>query len=147
MSGALAIACDHGGTELKGILVADLQDAGFEVVDLGTHSTDCVDYPDFGYAVGEALSNGEADRGILICGSGIGISMAANRFSAVRAATVHDVTSARLCREHNDANVLCLGARLIGPELARECVQVFLNTGFEGGRHVGRIEKLSNPPR
>ena len=146
MPNTIAIACDHGGTELKGILVADLQEAGVDVVDLSTHTTESVDYPDYGYAVADALKTGDAERGILICGSGIGISMAANRFSNVRAATVHDVTSARLCREHNDANVICLGARLIGPELARECVQVFLNTEFEGGRHEERVDKLSNPP-
>ena len=145
MTRSIAIACDHGGIDLKGILKADLTTAGFEVHDFGTDSNDSVDYPDFGYKMADAIRNKVVDRGVLICGSGIGISMAANRYPDVRAAPVHDVTSARLGREHNDANVVCFGARLIGNELARECLQVFLDTRFEGGRHIQRVEKLSNP--
>jgi ribose 5-phosphate isomerase B len=145
MTDSIAIACDHGGVDLKDILKADLIAAGFDVLDFGTDSTESVDYPDFGYKMADAIDNNNVERGVLICGSGIGISMAANRYPAVRAATVHDVTSARLSREHNDANVICFGARLIGSELARECLKMFLDTRFEGGRHIQRVEKLSNP--
>lgn len=145
MTNSIAIACDHGGIDLKRILKADLITAGYEVVDFGTDSTDSVDYPDFGYKVADAISTDAVNRGVLICGSGIGISMAANRHAAVRAAAVYDVTSTRLSREHNDANIVCFGARLIGSELARECLKTFLDTRFEGGRHVQRVEKLSNP--
>jgi ribose 5-phosphate isomerase B len=104
-----------------------------------------VDYPDFGRALGEALAAGKAERGIAVCGSGIGISIAANRIPGCRAALCHDTTSARLCREHNDANVLALGARLIGVETARDCVKTFLATEFAGGRHAGRVAKLGQP--
>ncbi len=141
----IAIACDHGGLELKSLLKADLNSAGYEILDLGTNSTESVDYPDFGYALANAIDDGKASRGVLICGSGIGISIAANRHPNIRAATIHDSLSARLCREHNDANVLCLGARLIGTEVARDCLNVFLNTKFEGGRHDQRVQKLTNP--
>jgi ribose 5-phosphate isomerase B len=141
----IAIACDHGGLEMKSQLSADLRDGGYDILDLGTNSTDSVDYPDFAYALAEAIKSGQANRGILICGSGIGISIAANRHSHIRAAVVHDALGARLCREHNDANVLCLGARLIGPEVARDSLNIFLNTEFEGGRHEQRVNKLSNP--
>jgi ribose 5-phosphate isomerase B len=140
---AIAIASDHAGTELKRVLAAMLASKGLRVVDLGTHDSESVDYPDFARALADALSDGRASRGVLICGTGIGIAMAANRFRHVRAATVHDATSARLAREHNDANVLALGARLIGPEVAKECLDVFLNTAFAGGRHVRRVAKMS----
>ncbi len=145
MTDRIAIACDHGGIDLKVILTSDLNSAGYDVIDLGTNGPASVDYPDFGYKMADAISNGTVKQGVLICGSGIGISMAANRHRAIRAATVHDVTSARLCREHNDANVICFGARLIGNEVARDCLKTFLDTRFEGGRHVQRVEKLSNP--
>lgn len=141
--GAIAVASDHAGFDLKEILKRDLQEAGHEVLDLGTHSTESVDYPDFGKAMGDAIASGKAERGVLVCGSGIGISIAANRNPKVRAVLAHDVTSARLSREHNDANVIAFGQRLTGIEVAREALKMFLATNFEGGRHVGRVEKLS----
>ena len=141
----VAVACDHGGIELKSILVRDLATRGLEVLDLGTDGAAAVDYPDFAYAMARALRAGQADRGILICGTGIGISMAANRFTDMRAAVVHDAFTARACRQHNDANILCLGGRTIGSEVARDCLAVFLDTAFEGGRHAARIDKLTNP--
>jgi ribose 5-phosphate isomerase B len=141
--GAIAVASDHAGFDLKEILKRDLQEAGLEVLDLGTNSTQSVDYPDFGIAMADAVASGKAERGVLICGTGIGISMAANRNPKVRAALVHDVTSARLSRLHNDANVVAFGQRLIGTETAREALKVFLDTEFEGGRHANRVAKLS----
>lgn len=139
----VAIASDHAGFALKGELAAWLAGRGVEVLDLGTHGTESVDYPDFAAAVATALADGRAARGILICGTGIGISIAANRHPGVRAALCHDMTSARLSREHNDANVLALGARVVGVEVARDCVATFLATAFEGGeRHSRRIAKL-----
>jgi len=144
MAGAtIAVASDHAGFDLKETLKRDLQDAGYAVLDLGTNSTASVDYPDFGQAMGEAIAAGKAEKGVLVCGSGIGISIAANRNPRVRAALAHDVTSARLSREHNDANVIAFGQRLIGVEAAREALKVFLKTPFEGGRHAGRVAKLS----
>ena len=141
--GAIAVASDHAGFDLKEILKRDLQEAGLEVLDLGTNSTQSVDYPDFGTAMADAVASGKAERGVLVCGTGIGISMAANRNPKVRAALVHDVTSARLSRVHNDANVVAFGQRLIGTETAREALKVFLGTEFEGGRHANRVAKLS----
>jgi len=141
--GAIAVASDHAGFDLKEILKRDLQEAGLEVLDLGTNSTQSVDYPDFGMAMADAVASGKAERGVLVCGTGIGISMAANRNPKVRAAVVHDVTSARLSRMHNDANVVAFGQRLIGTETAREALKVFLGTEFEGGRHANRVAKLS----
>lgn len=144
MAGAtIAVASDHAGFDLKEILKRDLQEAGHDVLDLGTNSTASVDYPDFGHAMAEAIATGRAGRGVVVCGTGIGISIAVNRNPNCRAALVHDVTSARLGREHNDANVVAFGARLIGPEVAREALKVFLNTPFQGGRHAGRVAKLS----
>ena len=141
--GAIAVASDHAGFDLKEILKRDLQEAGLEVLDLGTSSTQSVDYPDFGTAMADAVASGKAQRGVLVCGTGIGISMAANRNPKVRAAVVHDVTSARLSRLHNDANVVAFGQRVIGTETAREALKVFLGTEFEGGRHANRVAKLS----
>ena len=112
--------------------------------DLGVHSNDRVDYPDFGAAVGRAVAGGDAELGLCVCGSGIGIAMAANKIPGVRAATVHDATSARLSRQHNDANVLCLGERLTEPGVASEALRAWLDAEFEGGRHIGRIDKLSD---
>jgi len=141
--GTIAIASDHAGPPLKAVLKAELEQRGYTVLDLGTHGDDSVDYPDFGRAVGEAVASGQAGRGIVICGTGIGISIAANRIAGVRAAVCHDVTSAKLAREHNDANVMALGVRLIGPEVAMDCLDAFMITEFSGGvRHVRRIEKL-----
>jgi ribose 5-phosphate isomerase B len=139
----IAIACDHGGFDLKTILVEELQSAGVPVVDLGTMSRDSVDYPDYAQAVAAALAGGKAARAVLICGTGIGMSIAANRFKDIRAARCTDVTDARLARQHNDANVLVLGGRTIGVEVAKDCLKTFLSTEFEGGRHSRRIAKLS----
>ena len=138
----IALASDHAGYALKTELKEELERQGHEVLDLGTHGPESVDYPDFGHAMGQALEEGRAQRGVLVCGSGIGISIAANRHPGVRAALCHDETSARLARAHNDANVLALGARLIGPEVAKSCLGVFLATDFEGGRHAKRVAKL-----
>ena len=144
MAGAtIAVASDHAGFDLKETLKRDLQDAGHEVLDLGTHSTASVDYPDFGHAMAEAIGSGKAGKGVIVCGTGIGISIAANRNPGVRAAVVHDVTSARLTRAHNDANVIAFGQRVIGTEVAREALKVFLETPFEGGRHASRVAKLA----
>jgi len=142
----IAIACDHGALALKDHMVAYLTDKGHTILDLGVNGPDSVDYPDYGYKVAQAIKGGEATRGILLCGSGIGISIAANRFPEIRCALIHDVTGARLTREHNDANVIAFGGRMIGPDLCQECVDTFLTTDFEGGRHQGRVDKLSNPP-
>lgn len=142
----VAIACDHGAFALKDHLFNFLKDKGVKLLDLGVNSPDSVDYPDFGYSLVDAIKSGKATRGILLCGSGIGISIAANRFPEIRAALVHDTTGARLSREHNDANVIVFGGRMIGPDLCEECADVFLNTDFEGGRHQRRVDKLSNPP-
>lgn len=139
---AIAIACDHAGLALKTELVAALGEAGLKVLDLGTDGPASVDYPDFADALAGALADGRAARGVLICGTGIGISIAANRHAHVRAALCHDATTARLCREHNDANVLVLGARTTGVEVARDCLKTFLATPFAGGRHARRVDKL-----
>ena len=142
---AIFLASDHAGCQLKAEVAAYLTQAGHEVTDLGTDGSASVDYPDFGYKLAAALKDRAKARGIVICGSGIGISIAVNRYSWIRAALVHDVTNARLCREHNDANVLALGERVVGAIQAIDCVQAFLDTPFAGGRHQKRIDKLSNP--
>jgi ribose 5-phosphate isomerase B len=139
----IAIASDHAGVDLKSILKEDLAALGFEVLDLGTQDEQSVDYPDMADALANAIDGQRVSRGVAICGSGIGISMAANRHRHVRAALCHDALSARLAREHNDANVLAMGARLIGTETARDCLRTFLNTPFEGGRHQRRVDKMS----
>jgi ribose 5-phosphate isomerase B len=139
----LAIASDHGGVELKSAIVKLLEEQGVQVLDLGTNGPDSVDYPDYAQAVAKAIIDGKAEAGILVCGSGIGMSMAANRYPQIRAALVHDRLSAELCRQHNNANVLCLGARLIGEATALDCVDAFMSTEFEGGRHEGRVAKMS----
>lgn len=138
----IALAADHAGFALKTLVRDELAGQGYETLDLGTGSEESVDYPDFGRALGEAVAAGKADCGVLVCGTGIGISIAANRVAGVRAAVCHDVTTARLARLHNDANVLALGSRIVGLEVARDCVQTFLNTEFEGGRHGRRVGKL-----
>jgi ribose 5-phosphate isomerase B len=142
----VAIGVDHGGVALKAELVRHLADLGWAVCDLGTHGEQSVDYPDFAYQVARALSQGRADVGLVICGTGIGMSIAMNRFPWIRAGLCHDVTTARLAREHNDANVIALGARLVAPELAKECLTVFLQTEFARGRHAPRVRKLGAPP-
>ena len=136
----LAIACDHGGFALKSAIKQRFSD--IEWLDLGTDSAESVDYPEFGQAMGRAITDGKAERGILICGSGIGISIAANRFPAVRAALCTSVEMAKLARQHNNANVLALGERIIDQDTAFACVEAFLNTEFEGGRHERRVTKL-----
>jgi ribose 5-phosphate isomerase B len=143
MTETVVIAADHGGFDLKSALVPELRALGHEVVDLGAMSRDAVDYPDFAEKVAQAIRAGRASRGVLICGTGVGMSIAANRYREVRAALVHDGLTARLARQHNDANVLVLGGRLLGPELARDCLKIFFDTAFEGGRHVARVAKLS----
>lgn len=141
----VALAADHAGFPLKETLKGDLAAQGFDVLDLGTDSTASVDYPDFADRMAAALKDGRARRGVIVCGSGIGISIAANRHAHVRAALCTDATAARLSRLHNDANVLALGARLIGDEVAKDCLKVFLDTPFEGGRHTRRVDKMSRP--
>jgi ribose 5-phosphate isomerase B len=144
MSQTVAIAADHAGYDLKSALLPVLAELGLEALDLGTSGRQSVDYPDFADAMAEALRAGRAQRGILICGSGIGIAIAANRHRNIRAALCHDGLTALLARQHNDANVLVLGGRLIGIETARDCLATFLSTAFEGGeRHVRRVAKLS----
>lgn len=138
----LVIASDHAAFELKAELAEWLRAQGHDVADLGTNGPESVDYPDFGYAIGEHIAAGKAERGIALCGSGIGISIAANRNPAVRCALASEPLSAKLSRAHNDANVIALGARLIGPEMAKACIETFLSTPFGGDRHVRRVEKL-----
>ncbi|STO31449.1 Ribose-5-phosphate isomerase B [Fusobacterium necrogenes] len=138
----IALGADHGGFELKEKIKVHLFKKGYEILDLGTNSTSSVDYPRFGHAVGYAVSNKNVDYGIVICGTGIGISIAANKIPGVRAALCTNTTMARLTREHNDANVLALGARIIGDVLAFEMVDIFLTTNFEGGRHSSRVNSI-----
>ncbi len=140
----VALASDHAGFALKSALLRTLGEWRVDALDLGTSGTESVDYPDYALLMIACLTRGRADRGVLVCASGIGIAIAANRNPAIRAAVCHDVTSAILARQHNDANVLALGQRLIGEETARQCLRAFLDTGFEGGRHIKRIDKLSN---
>lgn len=139
----IAVASDHAGVGLKPAVEEMLGEMGYEVLNLGTDGPESVDYPDFADKMAAALKAGDAARGVLICGTGIGISIAANRYKHIRAARCGDATDARLSREHNDANVLVLGARTIGPETARDCVRTFLTTAFEGGRHQRRVDKMS----
>lgn len=142
----IAIASDHAAIDLKAQLVAWLRDSGHDVADLGPDSDARVDYPDFGYKLAAAIAEGTATRGIALCGSGIGISIAVNRNPACRCALVSEPLSAKLAREHNDANVLALGARLTGLDMAKACVEAFLTTDFGGDRHQRRVDKLSSPP-
>lgn len=139
----IALAADHAGYQLKDELASWLREAGHQVLDLGTNGPDSVDYPRFGRRLAEAIADGEAERGVVVCGSGIGISIAVNRNPACRCARVDDPLSAALAREHNDANVLALGARLVGQDMAKACVQAFLGTQFAGGRHQRRVDQLS----
>jgi RpiB/LacA/LacB family sugar-phosphate isomerase len=140
----IAVGSDHAGFDLKTALATHMADAGHQVEDLGTVSADVsVDYPVFGLAVGRAVATGRADRGICVCGTGIGISIAANKVDGVRAALVHDVTTAGLARRHNDANVVCLGGRTTGVAEAIDAVDTFFATEFEGGRHVARLAEIA----
>lgn len=140
----IAIGCDHAAYTFKEEIKAYLTEKGHELLDKGCYSPERADYPDHGIAVGEAVASGEAERGIVICGSGIGISIAANKVRGVRCALCSEPLSARLSRNHNDANVLAMGARLIGLEMGKAIVDAWFEAEFEGGRHIGRIEKISN---
>ena len=142
----IAIASDHAAFALKAEIYGWLADAGHDVRDLGPDSEASVDYPDYGYILADAIAHGDAELGIALCGSGIGIAIAVNRNPAVRCAQVAEPLSARLARQHNDANVIALGARLIGVEMAKACIEAFLSTQFLGGRHCARVEKLGHPP-
>jgi ribose 5-phosphate isomerase B len=139
----IAIGSDHAGYEAKARAAQVLDALGAEVLDVGTHGAESVGYPDFGASVGRAVASGEAERGVLICGSGIGIAIAANKIAGVRAAVCWNEETARLARQHNDANVLCLGARFVEPELAERMIRAFVATEFEGGRHQQRVDKLT----
>ncbi|MDU1910212.1 ribose 5-phosphate isomerase B [Fusobacterium sp.] len=140
----IALGADHGGFELKEKIKTHLIKNGYEVLDLGTNSSDSVDYPEFGHAVGYTVAEKKAEFGIVICGTGIGISIAANKVTGIRAALCTNTTMARLTREHNNANILALGGRIIGDILALEMVDTFLTTEFQGGRHEKRITKIEN---
>jgi len=142
----IAIASDHAAVSLKADLAAWLREQGHEVDDLGPETEDRVDYPDFGYKLAAAVAEGRAEKGVALCGSGIGISIAVNRNPACRCALVSEPLSAALSREHNDANVVAMGARLTGPDMARAILTAFLSTDFGGGRHGPRVDKLSHPP-
>ena len=139
----IALGSDHAGYEAKERARGELEELGAEVSDEGTHGSESVDYPDFGAAVGRAVAGGEVAQGVLICGSGIGISIAAYKIPGVRAAVCWNEETARLARRHNDANVLCIGARFVEPELAARMIRAFVETEFEGGRHSRRVEKIS----
>ena len=142
----IALSNDHGGTELKVFIFDYLKKLNYEIINLGTDTTVSVDYPDYAYSVARLFKEESIDFGILVCGSGIGISIAANRYSHIRAALCNDIKSCELSRFHNNANVLVLGGRIIKHNIALKCVDKFLSTEFEGGRHIKRIDKLSNPP-
>jgi ribose 5-phosphate isomerase B len=141
----IVLTADHAGVDLKDELAAWLGEQGHDILDLGTHSHDSVDYPRFGAMLAEALADGRAERGITVCGSGIGVAIAANRNPACRCAQVAEPLSAALARQHNDCNAIALGARLIGIEMAKACVAAFLSSDFLGGRHVRRVEQLADP--
>ncbi len=138
----IAIGSDHAGFDLKTDIIALLKEMGFECVDFGTNGPQSVDYPDFGEMVSITVSKGEIDRGILICGTGIGMSIVANKFPNIRASLCNDLFTAKMSRLHNDANILVIGGRIVGKDLAREIVRVWLTTEFEGGRHLMRLEKI-----
>ena len=138
----IAIGCDHGGFALKQEIMAHLRERGLEFQDFGTYSAESCDYPEFGAAVARAVAAGTCERGILICGTGIGISISANKIHGIRAALCGDCFSAEMTRRHNDANIVALGARVVGPGLALKIVDTFLDTPFEGGRHARRVEKM-----
>ena len=140
----IALSADHAGVDLKDLLAAWLAEQGHDILDLGTHGHESVDYPRFGASLAAAIADGRATRGITICGSGIGVAIAANRNPACRCAQVAEPLSASLARKHNDANAIALGARLIGIDMAKACVTTFLSTEFEGGRHQHRVDELSN---
>lgn len=138
----IAVACDHGGLELKKVLLQYLQENGYEVKDFGTYTSDSCDYPDFALPAAEAVASGECERGIVICSTGIGISIAANKVKGIRCAHCHDTYSAKYTRMHNDANMIAFGQKIIGDGLMLEIVDAFLHTDFEGGRHARRVDKI-----
>lgn len=138
----IVIGCDHAGYELKGPVMEHLKEKGYELTDVGTHSTDSCNYPDYAYAVCEAIKKGDADLGILICGTGVGMSIAANKYEGIRAACVSDTFSARLTRQHNDTNILCFGARVVGLGIACDLCDNFLEAEYEGGKHQKRVDMI-----
>ncbi|MHC1724241.1 MAG: ribose 5-phosphate isomerase B [Aminipila sp.] len=140
----IAMACDHGGLELKESIKKYLEEQGIEVLDLGTNTTDSVDYPEYGKACGEAVASGNAERGIVCCGTGIGISIAANKVKGVRCALCTDTHMAEMTRKHNDANILAMGGRILDVDTAKKITQTWLDTEFEGGRHQRRVDMLNN---
>ena len=139
----VAIGCDHGGIDLKEAVMAALQELQINVIDMGTHDRNSCDYPDFAQKVSEAVVSGECEQGVLICGTGLGMSMAANKVKGIRAALCNEVFSAKMARAHNDANILCLGARVVGSGVAQEIAKAYFSGSFEGGRHARRVEKIS----
>jgi ribose 5-phosphate isomerase B len=140
----LAIGCDHAAYELKEAIKEKLIGEGHEVIDVGTDSTESVDYPKYGHAVGRLVASGEAERGIAVCGSGIGISIACNKVPGIRAALCTSVEMAEMCRRHNNANVVCMGARMISQELAFDIIDKWMTTDFEGGKHLRRINEIED---
>lgn len=143
----VALGCDHAGYELKGMVMEYLAREGHEVLDEGTHSAESVDYPDFAERVALRVASGEAERGIVICATGLGVAMTANKVPGIRAAVCNDLYTARYSRLHNDANVLTFGSRVVGPGVAQEIVRIWLETPFEGGRHARRLDKLAEAER
>ncbi len=139
----IAIGCDHGGIVLKDAVIRAITETGMEYVDYGTFTEESVDYPDYAEKVGRAVASGEADRGVLMCGTGIGISIAANKIKGIRCAHVTDAFQAEMCRQHNDANIIAMGGRINSPEDAYEFTKIFLTTPFAGGRHLRRVEKIA----
>ncbi len=139
----IAIGCDHGGIVLKDAVLEVLNEKGIEFEDLGCYTTDSVDYPDYALKVAEEVSQGKADLGIILCGTGIGISIAANKVKGIRAAVAHDLFTAEMCKRHNNANILAMGGRVISPELAKQMVKIWLESDFEGGRHLNRVNKIT----
>ena len=139
----IAIGCDHGGIVLKPAIVETLEKRGIQVEDMGCYDTSSVDYPDYALKVAEAVSRGECDKGIVLCGTGIGISIAANKVRGIRAGVVHDEFTAEMISAHNNANVIAIGGRVVSPEMAARMVGIWLDTPFQGGRHEGRVEKIS----
>ena len=139
----IAIGCDHGGIVLKDAVLEVLNEKKIEVEDLGCYTTDSVDYPDYALKVAEEVSQGKADLGIILCGTGIGISIAANKVKGIRAAVAHDLFTAEMCKRHNNANILAMGGRVISPDLAKQMVKIWLESEFEGGRHTNRLNKIA----
>jgi len=139
----IAIGCDHAGLELKDEIIKVLSGLGIDCIDYGTNTPESVDYPDFGEKVSGAVSSGEIERGILICGTGIGMSIVANKFPGIRASLCNDLFTAQMSRRHNDANVLVIGGRIVGKDLAKEIVKTWVNTPFDGSRHVNRLKKIT----